>query len=119
MRVQISVWGFALASAFHVRSQSIREAREHSRWDPPADAKLCMFDHFIPGCSDRFNVYHAWKFFLSSLNVRRCMFSVLCVVCLKKNQNAPRPSEHPPVRGENMSKRLGGIKGCKNTEPVV
>ena len=25
---------------------------------------------------------------------------------LKKNQNAPRPSEHPPVRGENMSKRL-------------
>ena len=21
-------------------------------------------------------------------------------VCLKKNQNAPRPSEHPPVRGE-------------------
>ena len=29
--------------------------------------------------------------------------------------NAPRPSEHPPVRGENMSKRLGlgGIKGCK------
>ena len=31
----------------------------------------------------------------------------------KKNQNAPRPSEHPPVRGEQMSKRLGGIKGCK------
>ena len=22
-------------------------------------------------------------------------------------------SEHPPVRGEKMSKRLGGIKGCK------
>ena len=32
----------------------------------------------------------------------------------KKNQNASsRPSEHPPVRGEKMSKRLGGIKGCK------
>ena len=30
-------------------------------------------------------------------------------VCLKKNLNAPRPSEHPPVRGEKMSKRLGGI----------
>ena len=31
-----------------------------------------------------------------------------------KNQNAPRPSEHPPpVRGEKMSKRIGGIKGCK------
>ena len=32
---------------------------------------------------------------------------------LKKNQNAPRPSEHPPVREEKMSERLGGIKGCK------
>ena len=33
---------------------------------------------------------------------------------LKKNQNAPRPSEHPPVRGERMSKRLSEIKGaCK------
>ena len=32
---------------------------------------------------------------------------------LKKNQNAPRRSEHPSVRGEEMSKRLGGIKGCK------
>ena len=31
----------------------------------------------------------------------------------KKNQNAPRPSEHPPVMGGKMSKRLGGIKGCK------
>ena len=28
---------------------------------------------------------------------------------LKKNQNAPGPSEHSPVRGEKMSKRLGGI----------
>ena len=35
------------------------------------------------------------------------------VCCLKKNQNAPRPSEHPPVMGKKMSKRLGGIKGCK------
>ena len=33
---------------------------------------------------------------------------------LKKNQNAPRPSEHHPVRGGKVSKRLvGGIKGCK------
>ena len=40
---------------------------------------------------------------------------ILCVcnVCLEKNQNAPRPSEHPPVKGEKMSKRLGWIKGCK------
>ena len=34
---------------------------------------------------------------------------------LKKNQNAPnRPSEHPPVRGKNMSKLFGGIIGCKD-----
>ena len=26
--------------------------------------------------------------------------------CLKKNQNASRPSEDPPVRGKKMSKRL-------------
>ena len=31
----------------------------------------------------------------------------------KKNQSAPRPSEHPSVMGGKMSKRLGGIKGCK------
>ena len=35
------------------------------------------------------------------------------VLFLKKNQSTPRPSEHPPVMGEKMSKRLGGIKGCK------
>ena len=26
--------------------------------------------------------------------------------CLKKNQSTPRPSEHPPVMGEKMSKRF-------------
>ena len=41
------------------------------------------------------------------------MGSKAALLCLKKNQNAPRPSEHPPVRGVKMSKRLGGIKGCK------
>ena len=29
---------------------------------------------------------------------------------LKKKHNTPRPSEHPPVMGEKMSKRLGGIR---------
>ena len=33
---------------------------------------------------------------------------------LKKNLNASRPSEHTPVRGESMPKRLGGIIGCKD-----
>ena len=32
-------------------------------------------------------------------------------LCLKKNLNASRPSEHPPVRGGGgMLKRLGGIE---------
>ena len=45
-----------------------------------------------------------------------CVFVLLSLElcrCLKKNQNAPRPSEHPPVMGGKMSKCLGGIKGCK------
>ena len=40
---------------------------------------------------------------------------ILCdlppVLFLKKNQNAPRPSERPPVRGEKNVYLLGGI-GC-------
>ena len=46
-------------------------------------------------------------------NVKTLTFSVVSIPCLKKNQNALRPSEHPPVKGEKRSKRLGGIKGCK------
>ena len=34
----------------------------------------------------------------------RCLRSILHSMCLKKNLNASRPSEH-----EKMSKRLGGI----------
>ena len=40
-------------------------------------------------------------------------YILLCLLFLKKNQNAPRPFEHLLVGGEKMSKRLGGIKGCK------
>ena len=29
-----------------------------------------------------------------------CGTSACCCCCLKKNQNAPRSSEHPPVRGK-------------------
>ena len=29
--------------------------------------------------------------------------------CLKKNLNAPRPSEHPPVRGENVDSHIQRI----------
>ena len=53
----------------------------------------------------------------SELNILNCQFFILPFekkqkyMCLKKNQNTPRPSEHPPVMGgEKMSKCLGGIK---------
>ena len=61
------------------------------------------FDIFVPltgGCSESL---HAFSFFF-----KRCY--QYCYMYLKKNQSTPRPSEHPLVMGENMSKRLGGIK---------
>ena len=33
---------------------------------------------------------------------------------LKKNLNASKPSEHSPDEGGKVSKRLGGIIGCKD-----
>ena len=51
---------------------------------------------------------------------RDCQLKTLVVVRplvpkrLKKNQNAPTPSEYPPVKGKKMSKRIGGIIGCNN-----
>ena len=36
------------------------------------------------------------------------------LLCLEKNLNASRPSEHPPVRGGGMPKRSGGIIGYKD-----
>ena len=40
-------------------------------------------------------------------------------VCLKKNMNAPRPSEHPPVRGEKCQNvyYVGSII-AENTKPL-
>ena len=51
--------------------------------------------------------------FFCSFPVQQTRYRIGSRVYLKKNQNASRPSEHPPVRGEKMSKRLGWIKGCK------
>ena len=40
------------------------------------------------------------------------------VCCYKKNLNATRPSEHPPVRRENVKMLTNrcGIMGCKYTK---
>ena len=50
---------------------------------------------------------------LHIINLFYCVLKMFCFVfvwCQKKNQNAPKPSKHPPVRGEKMSKRLGDQK---------
>ena len=50
--------------------------------------------------------------------IKICILMVLrelhCI--LKKNQNSSRPSEHSPVRGGGMSKRLGGIVDLQKNE---
>ena len=51
-------------------------------------------------------VQHCLEFVVSDHQYFSCS-------CIKNNQSTPRPSDHPPVMGETMSKRLGGIKGCK------
>ena len=59
---------------------------------------------------------HKWRELVSSGRlVSKChgVFSLVLRLFKKNNQNAPRPSEHPPVMEKKMSKRLGGIKGCK------
>ena len=47
------------------------------------------------------------------LPIAYCLLYALVVVVVfeRKIRHAPRPSEHPPVRGGEMSKRFGGIKG--------
>ena len=47
------------------------------------------------------------------INTYEAKIKIDILLCLKKNQNTPRPFEHPPVMGGKMSTRLGGIKGSK------
>ena len=51
----------------------------------------------------------------TAVSTKSVIFSSFSGVCrvFEENQSTPRPSEHPPVMGENFSKRLGGIKSCK------
>ena len=69
-----------------------------------------VINHTLPVCHPLTEVmsvqhYRSYQAFL--------LGSHWSLVVFKENQNAPRPSEHPPVMGKKMSKRLGGIKGCK------
>ena len=54
------------------------------------------------------------------LKMSRCVQIFLSIVhvCLKKNQNAPRPSEHPPVMGGKCQNVYVGSKAA-NTKKTL
>ena len=48
-------------------------------------------------------------------HIARVRIYVSCMLCcFKKNLDASRLSEHPPVRGEKVKTHLGGIIDCKD-----
>ena len=49
--------------------------------------------------------YHKWNANLLQQRLNCTADRIKVNKRLKKNQNTPRPSEHPPVMGEKMSKR--------------
>ena len=64
-------------------------------WQPcPVDPYSCYMCDHIYIHSD----YHE----IPDPNSRLSLGPQFCRCCLKKNQNAPRPSEHPPVGGKNV-----------------
>ena len=49
------------------------------------------------------NWHHPFFYFMGSLRVSASYYLFWhLLLCLKKNQNAPRASEHPPVREKNV-----------------
>ena len=80
-------------------------------WPPSFNTCFFLFSFCL--CGDvAFSEYCLYHFrFLFVWRVRRTFFPPKW--CFKKNQSTPRPSGHPPVMGGKMSKRLGGMKGCK------
>ena len=57
-----------------------------------------------------------------SLNTLLIVFNTSTVQeigCLKKNLNAPRPSEHPPVRGKKCQNVEVGSIIAENTKTTV
>ena len=84
-------------------------------------------DHFLL-CSRYLFVYQFdFGFNLVAAEWGRCVMSLTHVVygggkmniyiyILKKNQNAPRPSEHPPVMGKNV--KMFRWSKAANTKPL-
>ena len=67
----------------------------------------------IIGCKYKTSLWHLNGFFPDGSNIGSTVSIIpgrnpsLLFCFLKKNQNAPRPSEHPPVRGKNNVKTFG------------
>ena len=61
------------------------------------------------GCNYEISAWHS-KFVeihtFSTLSLQLKRIRRHSVPCFKKNQNAPRPSEHPPVKGKKLCSRL-------------
>ena len=57
-------------------------------------------------------VYEVASGFFEAESLWSTFYDFMVILVFKKRVNASRPSEHPPLRGK-MSKRLGGIIGCK------
>ena len=106
--------------AIAYRLRSLPRVRWHRASSPQGSSSdwccLCITTDQMLLCSSLFPhpllVHRVCMFKLSGV-YQNISTAVVLYCFLKKNQNTPRPSEHAPVMGEKMSKRLGGIKGCK------
>ena len=91
------------------------DAQNHTIIEVQKDSKkLCLITNCISLGFILYTTYYSegegsalYLRLLSDLSSALLPFSAF------KNQNASRPSEHPPVRGEKMQKSLGVITGCK------
>ena len=94
----------------HVRGQGnihFPSSADHEQdWQPyPVDPYSAII------CDDHTYIVHTGAAMICN-NSNISVVLELYLVQIKKNLNASRPSEHPPVRGGEMSKRLGG--SCKD-----
>ena len=101
----------------NTRTTAIRQPREHQ---DNREKRETVAEHFVCcGCSTNtphkayVNVsYTSSSYSFEDLYVVPILQNEMRI--LKKNQNAPRPSEHPPLRGKNVKTfRWDHSLGCK------
>ena len=70
-------------------------ALKGARWRTCTPQSYCCVCRLYSTNTFTRDIYKAWKG-----EIENELITAVCVVFLKKNLNAPRPSEHPPVRGK-------------------